>query len=244
MVLLGVNIDHIATLRNARGAEWPSPVAGAILAEQFGADGITAHLREDRRHIRDDDMSALRASIKTRLNMEMALTDEMVAIALKIKPEQVTLVPERREELTTEGGLDVKTLSMQPEFQGRMAMLRDANIAVSLFIDADESQVRASHASGAGLIEFHTGQYADAFAQSKSLNPKAKKELASLVQSAHLARELGLIVNAGHGLTFDNVIPILTLPGLHELNIGHFLISQAVFDGLGPVVAKMKALIS
>lgn len=243
MALLGVNVDHIATVRNARGGHWPCPVEGALLAEKFGADGITAHLREDRRHITDNDMMQLRANIKTRLNMEMALTDEMVNLAVKIKPEQVTLVPERREELTTEGGLDVLTLSRQPEFRKRLAVLQNAHIAISLFIDPDSSQVKASHDVGAGFVEFHTGRYSEKFAQYGLMHEATQAELSALHQAAALAVSQGLVVNAGHGLTFENVPPILSMAGLHELNIGHFLIAQSIFEGLGPVVRQMKDIL-
>ncbi|MEB3245607.1 MAG: pyridoxine 5'-phosphate synthase [Vampirovibrionales bacterium] len=240
MPLLSLNVDHIATVRNARGGPWPCPVAGALLAESFGVDGITAHLREDRRHITDADVTRLRAEIATRLNLEMALTDEMVAIALKLRPDQITLVPERREELTTEGGLDVATLGQDPAFKRRLKMLLDADLPVSLFIDPDLTQVEASQMAGVQLVEFHTGQYCEAFAQTNSLNAKAALDLEKLKSAAQSADALGLVVNAGHGLNFKNTPPILAMKNLHELNIGHFLISQAIFDGLGPVLQTMK----
>jgi pyridoxine 5-phosphate synthase len=234
VVLLGVNIDHVATVRNARGGNHPDPIAAALLAEQFGADGITAHLREDRRHIRDADMRALRERIQTRLNMEMAATPEMIAIARDIRPEMVTLVPERRAELTTEGGLDVCRL--ETTLTEAVAQLSAANISVSLFIDPVAEQVAASARTGATLVEFHTGQYAEAY-------PAMQVELDALITAAKQARQLGLTVNAGHGLNYENVGPILQMPDLHELNIGHSLISEALFTGLGPAVARMKALL-
>ena len=237
MALLGVNIDHVATIRNARGGTVPDPVQAALIAEANGADGITAHLREDRRHIRDEDMRALKARIQTRLNMEMANTDEMVSIALSLKPYMVTLVPERRQELTTEGGLDVVTY--QKAIQESTQRLQDAGIKVSLFIDADAKQVEASKISGASIVEFHTGPYCEAFG---SAEQQAKLDL--LLKSAQLAVELGIEVNAGHGLTYDNVQPILAMAGLWELNIGHSLVSEAVFTGLGSAVRRMKDLIS
>jgi pyridoxine 5-phosphate synthase len=236
MAFLGVNIDHVATLRNARGGIVPDPVAAALVAEAHGADGITAHLREDRRHIRDADMVELRKRIATRLNMEMANTDEMVGIALSIKPDMVTLVPERRQELTTEGGLDVvgnlKTITESTK------RLQDAGIKVSLFIDADLQQLEASRQSGAMLVEFHTGAYCEAFN-----TPGQLEKLDLLMRSASRAVELGLEVNAGHGLNYENVVPVLVLPGLVEFNIGHSIISEAVFSGIGPAVRRMKDLI-
>lgn len=237
MAFLGVNIDHVATLRNARGGVVPDPVTAALVAEANGADGITAHLREDRRHIRDEDMKALKERIGTRLNMEMANTDEMVAIALELKPYMVTLVPERRQELTTEGGLDVAgNLASLTE---NTKKLQDAGIKVSMFIDADEAQVRASKASGALMVEFHTGPYCEAFG-----TPEQAKKLDLLMKAAQLAVDFGIEVNAGHGLNYDNVQPILAMPGLWELNIGHSIVSEAVFTGLASAVSRMKTLIS
>jgi pyridoxine 5-phosphate synthase len=236
MALLGVNIDHVATLRNARGGVVPDPVEAALVAERHGADGITAHLREDRRHIRDEDMVALKKRIATRLNMEMANTDEMVSIALSFKPYMVTLVPERRQELTTEGGLDV--ISNLNAIRENTKRLQDAGIKVSLFIDADLKQVEAAKQSKAMIVEFHTGAYCEAFGTSHQ-----SERLELLMQSAQLAVDLGVEVNAGHGLNYDNVAPILGLPGLVELNIGHSIVSEAVFTGLGPAVRRMKDLL-
>lgn len=237
MALLGVNIDHVATLRNARGGTMPDPIEAALLAEANGADGITAHLREDRRHIRDKDLWALKERIGTRLNMEMANTDEMVGIALQLKPYMVTLVPERRQELTTEGGLDAIT-HLEALRQNTDA-LQAAGIKVSLFIDADLRQVEASKTIGAAMVEFHTGPYCEAFGTSE-----ADAKLALLIEAARLATAQGIGVNAGHGLNYANVQPILQLAGLWELNIGHSLVSEAVFTGLGPAVRRMKDLIS
>lgn len=237
MTLLGVNIDHVATLRNARGGLLPDPIQAALTAEANGADGITAHLREDRRHIRDADMTALKTRIATRLNMEMANTPEMVTIALALKPHMVTLVPERREELTTEGGLDVITnLSAIRESAER---LQAANIRVSLFIDADAGQVEAARQSGASIVEFHTGSYCAAFGTIRQA-----AQLALLLESAQQASTAGLEVNAGHGLNYDNVHPILIMSGLVELNIGHSIMAEALFSGLGTAVRRMKSLIA
>ena len=237
MALLGVNIDHVATLRNARGGFVPDPIQAALLAEAHGADGITAHLREDRRHIRDEDMWALKQQIKTRLNMEMANTDEMVGIALDLKPYMVTLVPERRQELTTEGGLDV--IGPRQALQQNIQKLHAGGIRVSLFIDADLKQVQASADVGARIVEFHTGPYCEGFRY-----PQNAEKLQLLRQAADRAVTLGIEVNAGHGLNYENVAPILTLPGLVELNIGHSIVSEAIFSGLGPAVRRMKDLIS
>ncbi|HEY9746955.1 MAG TPA: pyridoxine 5'-phosphate synthase [Oculatellaceae cyanobacterium] len=236
MTLLGVNIDHVATLRNARGGRVPDPIEAALIAEAHGADGITAHLREDRRHIRDEDIRALKARIKTRLNMEMANTDEMVGIALDVKPYMVTLVPERRQELTTEGGLDVVT--HRDALKRNIQKLHDAGIKVSLFIDPDLAQVYASQEVGARIVEFHTGAYCETFGQ-----PENAEKLSLLMEASKKAVELGIEVNAGHGLNYENVKPILSLPGLNELNIGHSIVSQAVFIGIGPAVRKMKDLL-
>ncbi len=240
MAKLGVNVDHVATVRNARGTSFPDPVKAALIAESHGADGITAHLREDRRHIRDEDMARLKASITTRLNMEMANTDEMVAIALKLKPYMVTLVPERREELTTEGGLDV--VRFETGITETVKKLETAGIHVSLFIEPSEEQIRASHKVGARMVEFHTGVYCGAF-ESGGLEG-ATQALDALLQGARLGVSLGLGINAGHGLNCDNVEPILAMEGLEELNIGHSLIADAIFFGIGPAVERMKALIA
>lgn len=239
MAKLGLNIDHVATLRNARGILKPDPITAALIGEENGADGITAHLREDRRHIRDEDMFRLKAEIKTRLNMEMANTAEMVSIALKLKPYMVTIVPERREELTTEGGLDVVTYL--EALRHSTTTLQDAGIRVSLFIDPAVAQIDASKKTGAEIVEFHTGRYCEAFEHSGQADPK---ELDALVQSAKLCVEMGIEVNAGHGLNCDNVKPVLQMPGLVELNIGHSIIGEAIFLGIGPAVRKMKDLIS
>ncbi len=237
MALLGVNIDHVATVRNARGGSLPDPVQAALVAEANGADGITAHLREDRRHIKDADIYALKECIATRLNLEMANTDEMVSIALAVKPYMVTLVPERRQELTTEGGLDV--IAQLAAIRENTRRLQAAGIQVSLFIDADAVQVEASKATEADLIEFHTGPYCEAFG-----SPHQQAKLALLMQAAEQAVALGIEVNAGHGLNYENVQPILALPGLWELNIGHSLVTEAIFTGLGPAVRRMKDLIT
>lgn len=237
MALLGVNIDHVATLRNVRGTLFPCPVQAAKLAEQHGADGITAHLREDRRHIKDADVYALKKEIATRLNLEMANTEEMLNIALDVQPYMVTLVPERREELTTEGGLDV--VKYQAQLEKPIYKLRQAGIEVSLFIEPSHEQVKASHTLGATMVEFHTGRYCDQFSDGID----TQQELKRLHDTAQTSVDLGLVVNAGHGLNRENVSPILSMPGLHELNIGHSLVADAVFMGLGPAVKAMKDLI-
>ncbi|SHO57122.1 pyridoxine 5'-phosphate synthase [Vibrio quintilis] len=232
-ILLGVNIDHIATLRNARGTKYPDPVHAAEVAERAGADGITIHLREDRRHIRDRDVRILKETIQTRMNLEMAVTDEMVDIALQTKPDFVCLVPEKREELTTEGGLDV--LGQQDKVKAATEKMTEAGIKVSLFIDADREQIDAAKACGAPYIELHTGHYADAESQEAQ-----QDELKKIAAAASYADSLGLMVNAGHGLTYHNVAAIAALPEMHELNIGHAIIGRAVFDGLSKAVADMK----
>ncbi|WP_323989228.1 pyridoxine 5'-phosphate synthase [Nguyenibacter sp. L1] len=230
---LGVNIDHVATVRNARGGTHPDPVAAAHAAVAAGADGITAHLREDRRHIRDADLARLRAEIAAPLNMEMAATDEMVAMALSLRPHACCIVPERREEVTTEGGLDV---AGQVAWLGpRVRALGEAGIRVSMFIDPDPAQIAASAAIGAAVVELHTGAYAEAHA-----GEGRAAELARLRAGAAAAGTAGLEVHAGHGLTYDNVGPIAALPQVVELNIGHFLIGQAIFDGLPTVIAAMR----
>lgn len=238
MAKLGVNIDHVATVRNARGTVQPDPVKAALIAEENGADGITAHLREDRRHIRDEDMFRLKDTISTRLNMEMANTPEMVAIVLKLKPYMVTLVPERREELTTEGGLDVA--GHLTALTDSTTRLQAAGIRVSLFIDPASRQVEASRETGAQIVEFHTGRYCEAF---EKLGHADADELKALMEAAALCVGYGIEVNAGHGLNYENVAPILQMPGLVELNIGHSLVSEAIFTGIGPAVRKMKDLI-
>ncbi|CCN50602.1 pyridoxine 5'-phosphate synthase [Vibrio nigripulchritudo MADA3029] len=234
-ILLGVNIDHIATLRNARGTKYPDPVHAAEIAERAGADGITIHLREDRRHIVDRDVRILRETLQTRMNLEMAVTDEMVEIALKTKPEFVCLVPEKREELTTEGGLDV--VGQLEKIKAATQKLSEAGIKVSLFIDADREQIDASKACGAPYIELHTGHYADAKSEADQVN-----ELKKIAAGASYADSIGIKVNAGHGLTYHNVAPIAALPEIYELNIGHSIIGRAVFDGLHKAVADMKAV--
>ncbi|EPP4297655.1 pyridoxine 5'-phosphate synthase [Vibrio navarrensis] len=234
-IYLGVNIDHVATLRNARGTKYPDPVHAAEIAERAGADGITVHLREDRRHITDRDVRLLSETIQTRMNLEMAVTDEMVEIALQTKPEYVCLVPEKREELTTEGGLDVA--GHLEKVKAATQKLTDAGIKVSLFIDADREQIDAAKACGAPFIELHTGHYADAETEADRLN-----ELKKIAAGASYAGDLGITVNAGHGLTYHNVAPIAALPEIYELNIGHAIIGRAVFDGLEKAVADMKAI--
>jgi pyridoxine 5-phosphate synthase len=231
-----VNIDHVATIRQARRTVEPDPIAAAVLAELAGADGITVHLREDRRHIQDRDVRLLRQTVRTHLNLEMAATDEMVNIALEIRPDYVTLVPERREEVTTEGGLDVA--GQQQRMQQIVGQLQAADIPVSLFIDADAAQIQAAAAIQALFIELHTGQYAEAQTESRRT-----KELAILATGCEQALGLGLRVNAGHGLTYWNVYPVACLPGMEELNIGHTIISRAVLVGMERAVREMKQAI-
>ncbi|EKN6244658.1 pyridoxine 5'-phosphate synthase [Yersinia enterocolitica] len=234
-LLLGVNIDHIATLRNARGTIYPDPVQAAFIAEQAGADGITVHLREDRRHITDRDVRILRETIQTRMNLEMAVTDEMVDIACEINPHFCCLVPEKRQEVTTEGGLDVA--DQIDKMTVAVSRLSEAGILVSLFIDADMRQIDAAVAVGAPYIEIHTGAYADA-----TSDLARQAELARIAKAATYAASKGLKVNAGHGLTYHNVQPIAALPEMHELNIGHAIIGQAVMSGLAAAVTDMKVL--
>lgn len=234
-LLLGVNIDHIATLRNARGTQYPDPVQAAFIAEQAGADGITVHLREDRRHITDRDVRILRQTIQTRMNLEMAVTDEMLDIAIELKPHFCCLVPEKREEVTTEGGLDVA--GQQDKMSVAVERLAQAGILVSLFIDPDHRQIDAAVAVGAPYIEIHTGAYAEAEGELV-----VKAELHRIAVAATYAAEKGLKVNAGHGLTYHNVQPIAALPEMHELNIGHAIIGQAVMCGLPAAVTDMKLL--
>lgn len=233
---LGVNIDHVATIRQARRTVEPDPVGAAVLAELAGADGITVHLREDRRHIQDRDVRLLRQTVRTHLNLEMAATDEMVSIALDIRPDYVTLVPERREEVTTEGGLDVA--GQLDRMQHVVQTLQTAGIPVSLFIDADKDQIEASAAVHAKFIELHTGPYAEAHDEET-----VAKELAVLAQGCELAISKGLRVNAGHGLTYWNVFPVACLPGMEELNIGHTIVSRAVLVGMERAVREMKQAI-
>ncbi|HBE9080307.1 pyridoxine 5'-phosphate synthase [Serratia fonticola] len=234
-LLLGVNIDHIATLRNARGTNYPDPVQAAFIAEQAGADGITVHLREDRRHITDRDVRILRQTIQTRMNLEMAVTDEMLDIAIELKPQFCCLVPEKRQEVTTEGGLDVA--GQQDKMAVAVERLAQAGILVSLFIDADHRQIDAAVAVGAPYIEIHTGAYAEAQG-----DLAIQAELKRIAKAATYAASKGLKVNAGHGLTYHNVQPIAALPEMHELNIGHAIIGQAVMSGLSAAVTDMKLL--
>jgi pyridoxine 5-phosphate synthase len=234
---LGVNIDHVATVRNARGGRHPDPLQAAKLAVEAGADGITAHLREDRRHIRDDDIARLKAEIAKPLNLEMAATDEMVAIAAKTRPHAACLVPERREERTTEGGLDVA--GQRGQLAPAVARLRDAGIRVSLFIAADPAQIEAAVAVGAPVIEIHTGAWCDALAEGRAA--AAQAEWQRIGDGARLARRLGLEVHAGHGLNYETAEMIATLPEIVELNIGHFLIGEAVFGGLVQAIRWMRA---
>lgn len=233
---LGVNIDHVATVRNARGSVWPDPLRAALVAEAAGADGITAHLREDRRHIRDADMEALRAGIGIPLNFECAATDEMQAIALRLRPHAVCLVPEKREERTTEGGLDVA--GDQNRLTTYIAPLREAGCRVSMFIGHDPRQIEASARIGAAVVELHTGHYSELDAEGRTA--EAEAELAALRKGAAFAHSLGLEVHAGHGLTYDNVGPIAAIPEVMELNIGHFLIGEAIYRGLGTAIEEMR----
>ena len=235
MTSLGVNIDHIANVREARQTIEPDPVPMAMLAEIGGADGITIHLREDRRHIQDRDLKLLRKTVKTRLNLEMAATKEMIQIALKEKPDMVTLVPEKREEVTTEGGLEV--ISNKATLKEMIKNLQASNIPVSLFIDLAIEQIKASAEIGATYIEIHTGNYAEAKLKAQS------KELAKVKESTNIARNLGLRVNAGHGLTYQNVEAIASIQGIDELNIGHSIVARALAVGLQQAVQEMKQLI-
>ncbi|WOI55758.1 pyridoxine 5'-phosphate synthase [Palleronia sp. LCG004] len=233
---LGVNIDHVATVRNARGGALPDPVRAAKLAEEAGADGITAHLREDRRHISDDDIERLMDALRVPLNFEMAATDEMQAIALRHRPHAVCLVPERREERTTEGGLDI--LREEDRLARFIAPLREAGARVSMFIAADRGQIDAAARIGAQVVELHTGAYCDAHAEGHFGDRDA--ELARIAEMAGHAAARGLEVHAGHGLTYESVPPIAALPQVVELNIGHFLIGEAIFRGLAPAIAEMR----
>ena len=233
---LGVNIDHVATLRNARGGTVPDPVRAALMAEEAGADGITAHLREDRRHIIDSDIDRLVQALTVPLNFEMAATAEMQAIALRHRPHAVCLVPEKRAERTTEGGLEVAR--EENRLAHFIAPLRDAGCRVSLFIAADKRQVEAAARIGAPVIELHAGAYADAWAEEDW--DTRDSELAKIADMTAYAHELGLEVHVGHGLTYDSVGPIAALPQVRELNIGHFIIGEAVFRGLGPAIAEMR----
>ncbi len=235
-LLLGVNIDHIATIRQARKTVYPDPVQAALTAEQAGADGITAHLREDRRHIQDRDIRLLKDMLNTRLNLEMAISDPMIKIASDIKPVACCLVPEKRQELTTEGGLDI--LSHLEQTKKACDHLKQAGIEVSLFIDPDTHQIDAALQCAAPVIELHTGEYANASGKQESLH-----ELSRLQEAAQYAHSLGIQVNAGHGLTYHNVTQICRIPEMVELNIGHAIIGQALFSGLDLAVRDMKALL-
>ncbi|PSJ17318.1 pyridoxine 5'-phosphate synthase [Nitrosomonas supralitoralis] len=235
MIELGVNIDHVATLRQARGTIYPDPVEAALIAESAGADAITLHLREDRRHIQDIDVDILRNRLTTRMNLESAVTDEMIAIALRIKPHDICLVPERREELTTEGGLDV--LKHFDQIKRVCQKLREAGIRVSLFINADPAQIDAAARTGAPVIEIHTGSYADAH----SIEVQEKRFI-EVKQAVALGKNLGLKVNAGHGLHYQNVQAIAAIPEISELNIGHAIVARAIFVGFKHAVQEMKQL--
>ncbi len=237
MPRLSVNIDHVATLRQARRGREPDPVAGAAVAELGGADGIIVHLREDRRHIQDRDLELLRKTVKTRLNLEMANTEEMIQIALRIKPDLVTFVPEKRQELTTEGGLDVS--GSRSALRKNIARLKRGGIPSSLFIDADPDQIRSSRAVGAVYVEIHTGKYAD-----ETDEGKRGREFQRIVQAIRQAIRLKLRVNIGHGLNYQNVSPFRIVPGIEEYSIGHSIISRAVLVGLDRAVREMKNLIS
>lgn len=235
MIKLGVNIDHIATLRQARGTRFPDPVQAAIEAEQAGADAITLHLREDRRHVQERDVELLKQILQTRMNLEMAVTGEMVAYAIRMLPEECCLVPERRQELTTEGGLDVVTHATR--IRDACARLQDAGVRASLFIDADPAQIEAAAQVGAPVIEVHTGKYADALdAEARGI------ELGRIELAVQQGLALGLQVNAGHGLNYHNVQAIAAIPGIAELNIGHAIVARALFTGLQEAVREMKRL--
>ncbi|ENV94702.1 pyridoxine 5'-phosphate synthase [Acinetobacter bereziniae LMG 1003 = CIP 70.12] len=234
--LLGVNIDHVATLRQARGTTYPDPVKAALICEQAGAEGITLHLREDRRHIQDDDVRRMRPVLKTRMNLEIAVTDEMVAFATEIKPHHVCFVPEKRQEVTTEGGLDV--VGHFADVKAATQTLTAIGCDVSLFIDPDFAQIDAAIACGAPTIELHTGAYADA-----ESGAEQQAELERIVKGAEYAAAQGLVVNAGHGLNLDNVAAIAAIPQIHELNIGHSIVAESVFVGLAQAVKDMKAAI-
>ncbi|MDE1942059.1 MAG: pyridoxine 5'-phosphate synthase [Betaproteobacteria bacterium] len=237
MIQLGVNIDHIATLRQARGTRYPSPVQAALLAEYAGADAITLHLREDRRHIQDRDLEILREVLSTRMNLEMAVTDEMLAIALKTRPHDACLVPERRQEITTEGGLDV--VSHFDRVRDACRVLAESGIRVSLFINADREQIDAAHAAGAPVVELHTGHYAEL-----ETDAERAPELERLRDAADYGVRLGLRVNAGHGLNYHNTRSVAAMVNISELNIGHAIVAQALFVGWEAAVREMKTLIT
>ncbi|MDD4880585.1 MAG: pyridoxine 5'-phosphate synthase [Gallionellaceae bacterium] len=235
MIKLGINIDHVATLRQARGTRYPSPVQAALMAENAGADSITLHLREDRRHIQDADVHILRGILRTKMNLEMAVTEEMLAIALQVLPQDVCLVPERRQELTTEGGLDVA--GQLNKIGDACARLGEAGIRVSLFIDPEAHQLDAARTAGAPVVEIHTGRYADAVSEAE-----AEHELARIRAAVEHGLALGLQVNAGHGLHYHNVQAVAAIPGMNELNIGHAIVAEAVFLGWENAVREMKRL--
>ncbi|TKC83867.1 pyridoxine 5'-phosphate synthase [Trinickia terrae] len=232
---LGVNIDHVATLRNARGTSYPDPIRAALMAEEAGADAITLHLREDRRHIVDADVRSLRTQLKTRMNLECAITQEMLDIACEVRPHDVCLVPEKRQELTTEGGLDVA--GHFESVRAACRQLADAGSRVSLFIDPDEAQIRAAHEAGAPVIELHTGRYAEAHDQAEQ-----QREYERIVRGVEFGVSLGLKVNAGHGLHYTNVQQIAAIEGIVELNIGHAIVAHAIFAGWDNAVREMKAI--
>lgn len=236
MARLGVNIDHVATVREARKAKQPDPIAAALLAELGGADGIVVHLREDRRHIHDRDLKLLRETLQTKLDLEMAATDEMVRIALEVKPEMVTLVPERRQELTTEGGLNV--VANRDELKKVIDLLHEGEIYVSLFIDPDPVQIKEAHKVSADLIEIHTGRYAN------SRGKDHRTELNQILEAARLAAKLGMGVNAGHGLDYNNVAAVARIPEIEELNIGHSIIARAILVGMERAVREMKEIVN
>jgi pyridoxine 5-phosphate synthase len=233
-IKLGVNIDHVATLRQARRVGYPDPLYAALVAEQAGADSITLHLREDRRHIQDHDVQRMRAALQTRMNLEMGATDEMIGIACQVRPQDCCLVPEHRAELTTEGGLDVK--AQLPRLRDVCARLRAAGIRVSLFIDPEAEQLDAALACGAPVVELHTGAYAEATGERQA------RELMRLVHAARHGSQIGLVINAGHGLHYHNVQPVAAVPEIVELNIGHSIVARAVFDGFAGAVREMRRL--
>jgi len=234
---LGVNVDHVATVREARKTVEPDPVEAALAAEKGGCDSVVVHLRQDRRHIKEEDVSGIKERISTRLNLEMSVADEIVAIARKIVPAQATLVPEKRQEITTEGGLDIAGL--KEKVKGVVTTLKDRGIILNLFIDPVEEQVRASKEAGADAIELHTGSYANARDEGSR-----RKELEKVAKCTRLGVRLGLTVNAGHGLTYENVSPVAAIKGIEELNIGHSIVSRSIFAGMEEAVRQMKALIS
>jgi pyridoxine 5-phosphate synthase len=235
-IRLGVNIDHVATVRNARGGTYPDPVTAAVIAQQAGADGITAHLREDRRHIKDNDIERLMAELNIPLNFEMAATDEMLAIATRLKPASSCIVPEKREELTTEGGLDV--IGSYDHLKGYIAKLHDAGVSVSLFIDPDVAQIKASKELGADKIELHTGSYVEASDEDQ------QHELERLKVGAAYSAQIGIELHAGHGLNYETVEAVAAIPEFTEFNIGHFLIGEAIFVGLEDAINKMRKLMN